>query len=166
MPLEVRFWAKVTRRGFDECWPWTASVHPKGYGQFGVRAGELGLECNRPVAAHRVAFYLVHGRWPEPQGLHGCDNPPCCNVENPEHVHEGTNADNVHEMWERGRAVAPPVRTGHDLPWSKLTDEQALEIITRYGPGGIVSQEALAAEYGVSQYIISYTVRGKRRSLQ
>jgi hypothetical protein len=49
---------------------------------------------------------------------------------------------------------------------AKLTDAQALEIIARYGPGGIISQQALADEYGVAQPSISLILRGKRRSLQ
>jgi hypothetical protein len=162
IPVEVRFWSNVYRRGYDECWPWGGSAHP--YGRFGVRQGELGQEKDTVLLAHRVAFYLVHGRWPEPQGLHGCDNPPCCNAENSAHVHEGTNADNVREMWERGRAVAPPVFFGIEAHRAKLTDEQALEIIARY-ESGAVSQAALAVEYGVAQPSVSAIVRGRRRSL-
>lgn len=175
LPLLDRFWPHVERRGYDECWPWTgATARSRGgllYGKFGVRAGELGLAGRadgKPPstqAAHRVAFHLVHGRWPVPQGLHGCDFPLCCNAENPEHVHEGTAAQNTAEMFLRGRGCLPPVQVGADAHRAKLTDEQALEIIARYRAGG-VSQAALGAEYGVAQYSISYIVRGKRRSLQ
>lgn len=112
-----------------------------------------------------MAFYLVYGRWPEPYGLHGCDNGLCCNAENPEHVHEGTAAENTHEMFERGRGVLPPVLMGSQANRAKLTDEQALEIIDRYQAGG-VSQAVLAAEYEVAQHSISIIVRGRRRSLQ
>jgi hypothetical protein len=169
IPLDVRFWAKVERRGYGECWPWTAGValSPNGglyYGRFGVRAGELGLDRNTTQCAHRVAFYLVHGHWPTPQALHGCDNTLCCNAENPLHIHEGTSAENHREMRERGRWSPPPVQTGIHAHRAKLTDEQALEIIARYQAGG-VSQAALAVEYEVSQNSVSYIVRGKRRSL-
>jgi hypothetical protein len=97
--------------------------------------------------------------------LHGCDNPPCCNAENLKHIHEGTNADNVKEMWERGRAIGPPVRTGSDANRSVLSDDQALEIYVRFHAGG-VSQQSLAVEFNVSQPTISYIVRGKRRSIE
>src|SRR5690348_12958479 len=93
-PLEDRFWAKVERRGYDECWPWKASTNAKGYGKFVLAPGQLGLARPTQRLAHVVAFRLVHGRWPVPHGLHGCDNPPCCNVANPAHVHEGTIQDN------------------------------------------------------------------------
>ena len=32
--IVARFWAKVDRRGDDECWPWLASTRSKGYGAF------------------------------------------------------------------------------------------------------------------------------------
>ena len=124
---------------------------------FWLRAGELGCSHGRPKAAYLVAFYLVHGRWPEPLGLHGCDNRLCCNPLNPElerHVHEGTYKRNMQEMVERGRLVI--TRTTH-----KLTDEQVAEIRARYVPGRKPSQTDLARQYGVSQGAISFLLLGK-----
>lgn len=168
-PLPDRFWPKVERRGIEECWPWTgAKVRSRGgllYGKFGAREGELGFDRDSTQLAHRVAFYLVHGHWPVPQGLHGCDFTLCCNAENPEHIHEGTAKQNTAEMYARGRNRVPRVRMGIEASRAKLTDAQALEIIARYAVGG-VSQDALAAEYGVAQPSIGLIVRGKRRSLQ
>lgn len=161
VPLEDRFWAKVDRRGYDECWPWTGATALSGgrpYGRIYV-GGHLR-------SAHRVAFYLVHGRWPEPQALHGCDYTLCCNAENPAHIYEGTEREKVRRMFAQGRGSLPPVRTGARANRSKLSDEQAREVIARYGDGGVISQKKLAAEYGVSQSTIQYTLRGKRRSLQ
>jgi len=156
----------VDRRGYDECWPWTgAKALAKGmpdlyYGRF-----FWGGERRQFVLAHRAAFYFVHGHWPEPQALHGCDFGLCCNAENPEHVHEGTAAENTKEMHSRGRGHLPPVRVGIEAGRAKLTDDQARALIAVYQAGG-VSQESLAALYGVSQASISYIVRGRRRSLQ
>lgn len=161
VPPEIRFAAKVERRGFDECWPWTASVNAKGYGKFFVPAGTFGLVQRSVQLAPRVAFYLVHGRWPQPNALHGCDNPGCCNAENPAHVHEGTIADNNREMHDRGRAAGPPVLSGERANRSRLSDVQAAEILVRYQAGG-TTQEALATEFGVSQHAIWYIVSGKR----
>lgn len=168
--IDERFWRHVMRGSYDQCWPWLgATVRRRGdgleYGKFSVRQGELGQVKESTLLAHRVAFFLVRGRWPEPNGLHGCDNPLCCNAENPAHVHEGTLKDNTREMFERGRHAGPPIRTGIDANRAKLTDDQAREIIIRYRAGG-VSQASLAAEYGVAQPSISSIIRGKRRSLQ
>lgn len=57
------FWAKVDRRGPDECWPWTASKNGTGYGLFGVTVN--GRTTSR--RAHRIAWELTIG--PIPVGL-------------------------------------------------------------------------------------------------
>lgn len=151
-----RFWVQVDHRGYDECWPWLGATR-KGYGSFKLSIGDFGSEKRRDVFAHRVAFFLVHGHWPEPQGLHGCDNPLCCNAENPEHIHEGTPALNMQEKYERGRAVHP---AGERSARAVLTDEQADAIRVRCRSG--VAQRSVAAEFGVSQITVSRIVRGLR----
>ena len=160
---EERFWAKVQSGPSGECWPWTAGTDDNGYGIFRVQAGSFGLSTARNLKAHRVAFFLVRGRWPEPMGLHGCDNPPCCNAENLEHIHEGTPLLNMQEMWERGRGVSclPPVGTGEDSPHHVLTYEIAERIRVRFSGGG-VSKRALAREFGVSPFTVRFVVEGRR----
>lgn len=156
MPLEERFWSRVDRKGDDECWLWTGGS-TKGAASFWIRDGELGFERGRRKSAYLVAFRLVHGRWPKPYGLHGCDNPMCCNPMNPEkelHVHEGTAKKNMQEMVQRGRNVTNRVT-------AKLTDAQVAEIRARYVPGQWPSQTFLAREYGVSQGAISFILLGK-----
>jgi hypothetical protein len=166
VPWRDKFGAKVTRGGYNECWPWTGAVtqRPDGYLQAVFCAPDLE-PGRRTFVAPRVAFYLVHNRWPEPYALHGCDNSVCCNAENPEHVHEGTAQQNTAEMFSRNRGSYPPVRTGILAGRAKLTDEQAAEILVRYQAGG-VRQVDLAAEYGVSQVAVSCIVRRKRYSLR
>ena len=56
---------------------------------------------------HRVVWE-IHNAEPIPEGMvirHTCDNPACCN---PEHLVLGTQADNLRDCRERGRAVKPP----------------------------------------------------------
>lgn len=76
----------------SECWPWLGSTTAGGYGAIWV-SREL-------VYAHRVAFYLANGHWPQVT-RHSCDNPPCVN---PSHLQDGEQADNVRDMYARGRA--------------------------------------------------------------
>jgi hypothetical protein len=166
VPWREKFVRQVARGEYGECWPWTgaSTQRPDGYVQAVFCA--LDLEPGRRTfVAPRVAFYLVHNRWPTPYALHGCENSLCCNAENPEHVHEGTAQQNAAEMFSRNRGSYPPVRVGIQASRAKLTDEQAAQILARYQLGG-VRQVDLAAEYGVSQAAVSFTVRGKRRSLQ
>lgn len=90
-----KFWAKVDRRGPDECWPWLGCLSTMGYG----RAGKKGY-------AHRLAWRLMRG--PIPAGhyvLHRCDNPPCCN---PSHLFLGDAAANARDMAAKGRVGGGP----------------------------------------------------------
>ncbi len=56
--------------------------------------------CTRAV--HRVVWELLHGLIPSGTFiLHACDNPMCVN---PAHLFAGTQRDNVHDMFKKGRA--------------------------------------------------------------
>jgi hypothetical protein len=91
-----RLWARVDRSaGFFECWPWTGTRSPKGYGFIWLDG------TNRRV--HRVVYELAIGPIPDDMWvLHHCDNPPCCN---PAHLWLGTNADNMRDMLAKGRGA-------------------------------------------------------------
>lgn len=158
--VEDRFWSRVDRRGDDECWPWLWGCGDKGYGKFFVKAGELGLDRDGNQAAHRVAFFLIQGHWPDPFGLHGCDNPPCCNAVNPEHVHEGDASMNMREIFIRDRQ-GPHRRSGETHCRAKFTNQQVRDIRARYAAGGVRFIE-IAAEYGVSGRAISLIVHRQR----
>lgn len=76
------------------CWEWQGAKQHFGHGQASW-SGEKYL-------AHRLSYQTFTG--PIQQGnviRHKCNNPPCCN---PTHLVQGTVADNVRDMWDRGRA--------------------------------------------------------------
>lgn len=138
LPDDQRFWAKVDRRGPDECWPWKAGKTARGYGSFFI--------AGKAENAQRVAFYLTHGYWPV-MGRHTCDNPPCCN---PAHVIDGSHADNMQDMKERGRQFS---LRGEAHCASKLTETDVVSIRRRLAAGE--ARTALAGEYRVSYMLIS-----------
>jgi hypothetical protein len=89
-----RLWARIDRRGDDECWEWTRARSARGYGQ--LWTGE------RVEYAHRLVAALTAGAIPTGlYVLHTCDNPPCCN---PAHLVFGTQADNLADMAAKGRS--------------------------------------------------------------
>lgn len=89
VPIAERFWSHVDVRGDDECWLWTATTTPSGYGQFFVSPGPPRIR----VPAHRMAYELVVG--PIPEGLqldHLCRVRHCTN---PTHLEPVTGIENI-----------------------------------------------------------------------
>lgn len=154
--LHERFWAKVDRHGPDECWPWLGARTKDGYGV--LYAGGRGAGNRR---ATHVAWEIEHGV-PFPAGmdaLHTCDYPPCVNVK---HLTPGTDADNVHDMWMKGRASAPPLHEGEAHHLAKLTAESAAEIRRLYQKGQRgLGLAALAARFGVSKRSVLQLIQRK-----
>lgn len=98
--FEERFWARVSRRGPEECWPWTGSTDKNGYGF--VSRG------NRNHRATRIAYSLVRGEIAD--GLHmchHCDNPTCCN---PAHLYAGTHQENMKDRMLRKLPIAERIK--------------------------------------------------------
>lgn len=143
-PLEVRFAVRVERRGPDECWPWTGSTDRQGYGMLSVNGKNVG--------AHRVALFLATGVWPVLDTLHSCDNPPCCNEA---HLSEGTHAENMRQMIERGRRAT---QRGDAHPGSKLTPQAISEAQQLRDQGWKLAD--LGGRYGVSLSTIGRALQG------
>lgn len=95
-----RFFAKVAIRDSDECWRWVGSLMRKDYGAFRVKRGEKWITDR----AHCWSYRFFHGPIAKGQQVrHRCDVPNCVN---PAHLLIGTNADNMHDMLERGGSAA------------------------------------------------------------
>lgn len=90
---ERRFWSRASKPSLNACWEWQGGKTSDGYGASAIR--------NKSALAHRVAWELANG--PIPAGMevcHRCDNPPCVN---PAHLFLGSHADNIRDMFAKGR---------------------------------------------------------------
>jgi hypothetical protein len=136
---EESFWARVTKGGPDECWPFDGRTGDSGHGSISWGGPE------RPT--HRVAWSLVNGAIPARMVVrHRCDNPTCCN---PAHLQLGTIADNNRDARERGQARGDQlVRRGESNARAKLTDATVRELRAAWRAGesikSIVARTGLA----------------------
>ena len=141
------FESRVAIVPFSTCHYWAGEVNGSGYGVF------------RRQRAHRVAFEAAYGAIPA--DIHGkpvvvrhkCDTPLCVN---PDHLEIGTQADNMADMVQRGRA-----RQGEAHANAKLTKDAAQAIMERVASGAPVS--AVAREFGVSPSRVSMILHGKTK---
>ncbi len=141
--LRIRFFEKVSEPDENGCRRWLGSFVTRGYGAFWLDG--------RVQLAHRVAFFLAYGRWPEPMCLHRCDNRWCCEES---HLFEGESTDNVRDMVGKGRH--DPSR-GERNGMAKLTDAAVRDIRTRAR-----TQREYAALYGVSQGTVWLAQAGRK----
>lgn len=115
----------------------------QGYGVVG--------RAMRIERAHRVAYELANGFIDSTLDVcHTCDNPPCCN---PAHLWQGTAAENIRDMFAKGRNRHVVGEAHHK---SKLTLADVLDIRSSND-----SQRALARRYGVSKTAIRDILRRK-----
>ena len=91
--VEKRFWAKVIKKGDEECWSWAASRHSFGYGYL--------WNGHKVDVAHRISYEIHKGNIPEGMLVcHTCDNPECTN---PNHLFLGTRNDNNQDCMSKDR---------------------------------------------------------------
>ena len=73
LPPEQRLWAKVDRRGPDECWTWMGCVTPTGHGL-------MATQANKREYVRRIAWELEYGFIPGGMAVyHRCGNRRCVN---------------------------------------------------------------------------------------
>lgn len=149
--LADRFWAKVVVLSADECWLWTGPA--KGGGHY-TKYGYM-WNGKEKEGVHRVSYRIHHGGIPDGLAvLHRCDVPTCVN---PAHLFLGTQAENMDDMWRKGRGAQ-----GERSGGAKLTEAWVKEIrarVARGQPKAAVARD-VAAESGVSQFTIISVLYG------
>jgi hypothetical protein len=147
--LRVSFGEKVDRSPGQgpkgDCHMWTAAVTHTGYGHVYYEG--------RVRRAHRVAWHIEHGEWPELCVLHRCDERLCVN---PAHLWLGTRADNIVDMDAKGRRITA---RGEGHGFAKLTEADVRAIRSLRG---VERQVDIAARYGISYGHVSMIQRRKK----
>lgn len=107
----------------------------------------------KKVTLHRAIYAEIHGPIPPYlHVMHTCDNPRC---HNPDHLKLGTRADNMQDMYKKGRHKTKP---------GLVCDAIMATLAT------VLTQTEIAECYGVSQYPVSCALikaglaRGKNTS--
>jgi HNH endonuclease len=151
--LQERFERKVL--GGEGCWKWQGNIKPNGYGA--IQAGGKGSPT---LLAHRVSYALSHGEIPSGMVvMHTCDNRACVN---PSHLRLGTFSDNTRDAISKGRfpqclAGFPKNQPrGSAHPNALINEDIVRSIRASKLPVG-----KLAAELGLSRYVVSDVRRGK-----
>lgn len=133
--IRRRFYSK-THPDMSGCVLWCGAKDKNGYGT--IRVGPRG--DNKNWFAHRLSYFLHYGELDEGLNVnHKCDNPECVN---PDHLYQGTQAENMRDVKERKRAKGcqKPNLQGNLHHSAKLTERDVEDIRACRESGGNVSQ--------------------------
>lgn len=147
--LRRRIEEKTMPVPWSGCLLWLGAACSKGYGKIGIR-DDAGIP--RTVPAHRMVYALEYG--PIPEGMvvmHKCDVPSCIAIE---HLMLGTQAENLADMWAKGRAkpglIPSDARSNSKLTWEAVRLIRASQ----------ESAKSLARKLGVSDILVGRVRNG------
>lgn len=124
-----KFWANMVQTP-EGHWLWQGKGRTGSLG-YGAIKLPLALGLGRKnESAHRFAFYLARGFWPE-NARHTCDIPLCCN---PDHLLEGTPLQNTQDCAHRGRLRNGNIKLNPAI-WQAIrkSNEPTRILADRYG---------------------------------
>lgn len=129
------------------CHIWTGGLNAQGYGMI-----RMGAKHRR---AHRLAWEAANGPIPEGLGLmHSCDVRCCVN---PNHLTPAAQADNLKDMFAKGRGRIPDVK-GERQGSAKLTADDVRKIRAM---DGSVPRKKIAAIFNVDVSNVGLICRRK-----
>jgi hypothetical protein len=149
---EVKFWDRVNKAGpvvkpeLGPCWLWTGATGTD------TRYGYLWMNSKHKLA-HRVAWFLETGEWPNPCALHKCDNTLCVRFS---HLFEGTQKENVDDREAKGRGVHP---AGENNGRAKLTRKKVQQVRLLSSQGN--TQRHIGTLLDVAHSTVGRIIRGE-----
>lgn len=117
MKTPEQFWSRVEKTE-DGCWLWMGARTRDPYGNPSYGQLKYG---DRIMVAHRVSWMITHGYDSAVKVLHKCDVTNCVN---PEHLFEGTQADNMQDRKAKGRHTNYPDRDPVTGLWTHRPKEE------------------------------------------
>ncbi len=111
--------SRLTLYRDNGCWEYHGHVNTHGYPQ-------IHYQDKRQLVSH-VVWRIMKGRKIRKgfQLNHNCDNPRCYN---PDHLYQGTQADNLRDLRERGAQTYFP----RPLDQRKITEAQPIVMKRRF----------------------------------
>jgi len=145
-PLLERFWMNVNK-ATEGCWVWRGGKTGAGYGAL--------QENKKFILAHRLSYEIHNGAIPEGMVVcHKCDNPSCVN---PDHLFIGTQAENMLDKKNKGRAKGAHKGGEHAL--AKLDSAKVCEIRNLMASG--VKHREITKKYKISMSTLTDIKSGK-----
>lgn len=135
----------------DACliWPFGAT---SGYGVLAWNPiPDYYPRARVPEKAHRVAYYLRHGKLPMPCGLHSCDDPMCYNWR---HISPGDDMRNAAERVQRGLAKGAK---GVANAAAKVTDDLVIQMRR---DSAVMTQKGLCEKYRLHRRTVRSILMG------
>lgn len=149
----ARFWNRVLIGSTKDCWPWQAG---KNSNRPGFTYGVFWLFGKSRLCPRLALSFYLGEEVTEPEIMHLCDNPICCN---PHHLKGGSHTENMRDMLSKGRRRH---RRGEEYPSSKLTDSKVKEIRELYEKHlkyRHVTKTFLANRFGVDPALVSRVIQ-------
>lgn len=150
-----RYNSQIALPDANGCWMWQgALIGDARCMEYGVLYPPGGF-----IKAHRYAWLLYRCNSQEqeyyrsnrcfsgkPQINHRCNHPLCVN---PDHLYQGTQKDNVHDMVDAGRALVVPI-------------EEAIVIIDEFN---VLSAYAIAKKHNITAATVRKILMGKYHNI-
>lgn len=143
-----RFWTKIGVAALSDCWIWLAFFRPT-YPGYNIK----GDGKWRSSYDHRLMYEFMFDSFDKKlEVLHTCDNPKCVN---PNHLWQGTQADNIKDMMEKGRKSYNNGSIGSKNPRAKINEGIVLKIKTELANKKL-SHKQVAKMFNVSKQCVDH----------